>query len=343
MKWKIGLLVILATTAIIYFSSSVNFIPVIYDQSIHQEQYIYSNQTKLKDNFVPLPQSVINQVKYFVFFVGRAHSGHSIVGSILDSHPHMIIAHEAKIFLQLNKNPTHFTSKAAVFNELWKKSYDDSHCNGCLRTNNSKDIKSKGYTLQIAGLYQGTYLSYIDVIGDKNGGNTVSLLRQNPSEWNKIFYKLKLLLNIPFKIIFVIRNPYDNIASAILYNAIKMNISVIRNSNETFTPHTGFVHHIDRYFATYQTIMDAKKQYKLDLLEVHVKDLVELPNATITKMCDFLGVQCSDSYIRGCNKTLFKSESKMRYKIKWTAYLISKVRNYIVKYDSLLRYYSFDS
>ena len=331
---------ILATTVLIYFSSSINFTPAIYDQSIHHEQYIYR---KLKDNFVPLPQSVINRVKYFVFFVGRAHSGHSIVGSILDSHPHMIVAHEAKIFLQLKNNPTRFTSKATVFNELWRKSYNDSHCNGSLRTSNSNDIKYKGYTLQIAGLHQGTYLSYIDVIGDKNGGNTISLLRQNPSEWKKIFYKLKLLVNIPFKVIFVIRNPYDNIGSAVLYHDIKMHMSVIRNSNETFAPHNGLLHHIDRYFAAYQTIMDTKKQYKLDLLEVHVKDLIELPNATITKMCNFLGVQCSDNYIRGCNKTLFKSESKMRYKVKWTTESISKVKNYILKYDKLLRYYSFDS
>ena len=90
--------------------------------------------------------------------------------------------------------------------------------------------------------------------------------------------------------------------------------------------------------------MDAKKKYKLDLLEVHVKDLVEHPNATITKMCDFLGVHCSDSYIKICSENLFKTESKMRYKIKWTEYLISKVRNYILKYDDLrYNYYSFDS
>ena len=333
---------ILVTTALVYFSSSVNFNPVIYDQSIHHKRYTYSNQT---NNFVPLPQSVINQVKYFVFFVGWAHSGHSIVGSILDSHPHMIVAHEAKIFSQLKENPTRFTNKAAIFNELWRKSYNDSHYNGSLRTSTSVDIQSKGYTLQIAGLHQGTYLSYIDVIGDKSGGNTVSLLNQNPSEWKKIFYKLKSLVNIPFKVIFVIRNPYDNIASAMLYkfNTTKMYMSVIRNLNKTFPPRRGFTHHINKYFAAYQTIMDAKEQYKLDLLEVHVKDLVELPNATITKMCDFLGVQCSDSYIRGCNKSLFKSESKMRYKMKWTADSISKIRDYILKYNNLLRYYSFDS
>ena len=79
------------------------------------------------------------------------------------------------------------------------------------------------------------------------------------------------------------------------------------------------------------------------MLELHAKDLIEHPNATITKLCDFLGVSCSDTYIQGCSNIVFKSESKMRYKVKWTKDLISKVENHISKYDNLLRYRSFDS
>ena len=89
--------------------------------------------------------------------------------------------------------------------------------------------------------------------------------------------------------------------------------------------------------------MDTKQKYNLDLLEVHVKDLVEHPNVTITKLCNFLNISCSDSYIQGCSDTLFKTESKTRYKVKWTPDSISEVKKYILKYDSLKRYYSFDS
>ena len=42
--------------------------------------------------FQPLPLSVINRVKIYVFFVGVARSGHSIVGAVLDSHPHIVIS-----------------------------------------------------------------------------------------------------------------------------------------------------------------------------------------------------------------------------------------------------------
>ena len=344
MKWKYGLLVILATVVLCYWLSSVSFSPAKYNQLIdHMPSLRSSNQA---NKFIPLPQSVINRVKCFVFFVGRSHSGHSIVGSILDSHPHMIVAHEAKIFFQLKDDPMRFTSKAAVFNELWRNSYNVSHTSGGLRNSDSFDIKRKGYTLQIGDLYQGTYSSYVDVIGDKNGGKTVSFFHRDPLEWKNIYNKLKTLIDIPFKVIYVIRNPYDNIASAFLYHCSDK-MSDIRISNKSFSlndsEYKHMAHHIQRHFDSHQTIMSAKKQYNLDLLEIHVKDLVEHPTSTIGKMCNFLGVNCSESYVQGCSKNLFNTESKTRYKIKWTADLISQVENYNLKYDNLLRYYSFDS
>ena len=338
---KIWLFLVTIITLCSLFSLT-NFNEVVHIQLIYYKQLLgYSSQT---DKFVPLPRSVIDGVKYFVYFVGRAHSGHSIVGSILDGHPHMIVAHEAKLFLKMQDNPARFTSKAVVFNELWENSYDSSHSGG-LRSSSSRDIKNKGYTLQVKGLHQGTYVSHVDVIGDKNGGHTGALLNHDPLEWDKIINKLKSLVNIPFKVIYVIRNPYDNIASARLYSSKSYHMVSVRKSNETFDigRDKALANQIDKHFAAHKSIMDAKKQYNMDLLEVHVKDLVEDPHASITKLCNFLGVSCSDTYIQGCSDTLFKTESKTRYKVKWTKDLISKVENYTLKYDNLLRYRSFDS
>ena len=51
---------------------------------------------KNRANLAKLPSEVINGIKKFVFFVGYAcaRSGHSIVGSLMDAHPHVVIAHE---------------------------------------------------------------------------------------------------------------------------------------------------------------------------------------------------------------------------------------------------------
>ena len=53
--------------------------------------------------FVSLPQNVVDEVKSFVFFLGHARSGHSIVGSLLDAHPHIVLGHEVDVFTQLSE------------------------------------------------------------------------------------------------------------------------------------------------------------------------------------------------------------------------------------------------
>ena len=79
-----------------------------------------------------LPQGVIDGVKKFVFFVGHPRSGHSIVGSFMDAHPNMVIAHEFMLFRQLlstKQIPGRSTipySKADLFNALYSYSAYDS-------------------------------------------------------------------------------------------------------------------------------------------------------------------------------------------------------------------------
>lgn len=81
-----------------------------------------TNQIKnqLKSKFM-LPQYVINHdhVKTFVFFLGHSHSGHSIIGSLMDSHPHMVISHEVGIFRKLSEGAI-TPNKKVIFNAIWK-------------------------------------------------------------------------------------------------------------------------------------------------------------------------------------------------------------------------------
>ena len=50
-----------------------------------------------------LSPQVIAGVKKFVFFIGYGRSGHSIIGSIMDAHPHVVIAHEFFLFSKFPK------------------------------------------------------------------------------------------------------------------------------------------------------------------------------------------------------------------------------------------------
>ena len=49
-----------------------------------------------------LPQDVIDEVKTFTFFIGYSRSGLSIVSSLMDAHPHMVVAYQYQVTWQWN-------------------------------------------------------------------------------------------------------------------------------------------------------------------------------------------------------------------------------------------------
>ena len=290
-----------------------------------------------------LPQSVINGMKKFVYFLGHPRSGHSIVASLLDAHPHIIIAHEDNVFKKVLQERHPYTRKSVMFNKLWKNSY-----NSFRQGHRSQTDNVKGYTLTIEGLYQGTYQSYVEVIGDKKAGRTTMLLAYNFTEWEKAHQRLKSIVDLPFKVFHCIRSPYDNIATLIIDNAVNFGslnyttIGKIRVGSENYTFDPDVIDHwIDLYFDYYQAIENVK--FKLDMLQIHNHDLIMNPRETIKEMCDFLEVTCSNDYLDVCAEKVFKTSSKSRYRIVWEDYQLSKIKSHIKKFSSLQWYIEFDS
>ena len=292
-------------------------------------------RTNLKGR-LKLPQYVIDRVKTFVFFLGYPHSGHSIVGSLMDGHPHMVISHELDLFTKLSKRVISPT-KTEIFNAVWKNTVQ-TIING-IRAQNAK-----GYNLTVGNSYEGKYVDHIDVIGDKKGGTTTYMLWKQPTRWSNAFNVIKAL-NVTLKVILVYRNPYDIVASTILmahysntkFTSIKKaNITSIHSSPGQVN---GW---IKNYFSYLKAIVNAKKTYNLDMIEIHGKDLISQPRDTILKLCNDLQVTCSDDYLDICSNKIFKTESRTRRLIKWTDGNLKMMKQYIGKYSSL-KDYSFDS
>ena len=203
---------------------------------------------------------------------------------------------------------------------------------------------NKGYNLTVSNLYEGKYVDHIDVIGDKKGGMTAYMLWKQPGKWLDVFSMIKAL-NVTLKVIVVYRNPYDIVASTVLlahysYEEFarikKANITNIRSRPGQVN---GWISH---YFSHLKVILNAKKKYNLDMIEIHGKDIISDPRGTLLKLCNDLGVACSDNYLEICASKIFKTESRTRYLIKWTDGNLKMMKQYIGKYSSL-KDYSFDS
>ena len=284
-----------------------------------------------------VPLSILDHVRVFVLFIGHARSSHSIVASVLDSHPHMIVSHESGIVTALINSPSTVT-KSDVLNCIWTSSYKSAH-------GGKRELGGKGYNLVVDKEWQGRYDNYAVVFGDDeaqviptsllHGGKAQAMLKRLPS-----------LVGVPIKLFHVIRNPYDNIATEVLYRTFKSRhqVSNTKSSNVSVTVKPEVVdataHH---YFRLYKGVEFVKKEFGFDTMTIHIRDFISNPKSVIAEMCTFLEVVCSEEYINKCSDKIFNNESKTRFKITWKTEQIGMVRSAMQKFDNLKMYEDFNS
>ena len=315
-----------------------------------------SHQYGRPDN---LPQEVIDGVEKFVFFIGYPRSGHSIVGSLLDAHPHMVIAHEFKLFKKLANDMSHHSSqqllqsKQQLFNALYKASVRDSTVG--VRTEHRD---AKNYTLSLDSPWLGRYDGYVSVVGEKTGGITASTFSESPEKFKEIYETLERTVGVPIKAFHCVRNPYDMVATGAMYelsrkkhdprfvSAFKSNMSKLQDAefdkarfdNEKVLER--YVNVIDKLASA--VVETTELMGSDNVLELHNSDLVDDPWAALTKICSFLDIECPPDYLKSCSDKVFKSVSKSRELVVWPQTLRNEMEAMMDRYQFFHRY-SFES
>ncbi|WP_148288217.1 hypothetical protein [Prochlorothrix hollandica] len=123
----------------------------------------------------------LDPIESYVGFIGYPRSGHSLIGSILDAHPHVIISHELDVLGKLQRNWT----RNRVFCEILKNSF--SHA--------KKGRSQTGYSYDVPNQYQGCFET-LKVIGDNKGGKSTIRLQQDPN----LIESLEVVINKPVKL-----------------------------------------------------------------------------------------------------------------------------------------------
>ena len=295
-----------------------------------------SNRKRQKKSwytFEPLPNNVIGAVDRFVFFVGYARSGHSIVASLLDAHPNVVIAHEYALINRWSEHPELYNNeKSALFNTLYNSSRYSAQA-GLRRQGLSK----KGYSLDVPGWYQGSYEGGISVIGDKAGGMTAQVYRNNRSTFLSVYQQLQTTVTVPVSVIHIVRNPYDNIATMLLYNE-----HMKRSVNTTFKYNNvdALRRQIKSYFTQVKSVLSMIDNIGLNDITIHHSDFITNPKATMRKLCNMLYITCNEQYLHMVAEHTYTTESHSRDLVKWTPELIDVVARNIAKIP-LLKSYKF--
>ena len=288
-----------------------------------------------------LSPSIISAVKKFVFFIGYARSGHSIIGSLMDAHPHVVIANELFLFevLPLLNGTSNTALKEDLFQKLYSKSVEDS--------SGVRAESWKGYTLTVEGLWQGRFDGDIQVIGDKSGGHMTSEYLRSKEEFMSNYLKLKTSLSIPIQIIHVIRNPFD-IASTRLavcdrknFKTLKENFLAFKKKAVTKIKNPSYLNTvIETLFNEFNAVSNMIN-FVFDnesIVEVHSCDFVSDPKGVLIRIFSALEVDVSVQYLNVCAEKVFKSVSHTRNMVEWSPEQIEMVEQKMRSYNFLNRY-----
>ncbi len=242
----------------------------------------------------------------YCFFVGYARSGHTLVGSMLDAHPEVVIAHE----LDAVNHVRHHFSRAQIFALLLER--DQKF--GALGRSWS------GYRYEVPGQYQGRY-QRLRVLGDKRGhASALEIAR-----WPELLDRLRRLVKVPIRVVHVTRNPFDNIATA------------ARRHREPLDQAITWYEQSVEAVATVRRLLDPS-----ELLDLRYESFVEDVASSLTELCRFVGVEPDATYLEACAGLVWSDVKKTRDGSEWTDDARRQVEDLIARHEPLLGSYSFD-
>ena len=252
-------------------------------------------------------------LKYFCTFIGYTRSGHSIVGSILDAHPHAIIAHEMDVFSKeedATKGKLLYKHKEELFEAIMHRSQHQAAA-GRLGGRIHQDGSIYTVSYEVPDQFHGTFTE-LKVIGNKRGQVTCKALKGNPNAISD----LAEMTGLPVKTIHVIRNPYDNIATM---TAVHKDRSVVR------------------YFTKAEIVRNAKER-GIDILDVYLEELIRNPRQEIRRMCQYLDLEPTEDYLTSSAAILFKKPNKTRFDRPWAPAELRLIKKRMSEFPWLRRY-----
>ena len=129
---------------------------------------------KLTNNFwltdIGHPQTSLyeayDHIKTILFFIGYARSRHTLLGSLLDAHPHIVVADEAYAFTKWSSNPPKWMNNSVYlyYDLMFKASQRDEKGGRRSRVPKRSVAQARGrYFYRVPNQWQGRFDRYIEV------------------------------------------------------------------------------------------------------------------------------------------------------------------------------------
>jgi hypothetical protein len=249
-------------------------------------------------------RSDLKKVRVACFFVGHGRSGSSLVGALLNAHHNIVVSNELNALRYLRAGLTPEQLFHLIRFDAARSARLGSQGGG-------------GYRYSVDGQWQGRYDELL-VLGDRKAGGTAKLILENPD----ILEVLRRRVRAEIRFINVLRNPFDNIATAVRKTR--------QFPGESRNQH--IVRQADDYFWRFGAIGKIRDAFGEGCLyHLHGEDLLSNPANELAGLCRFLHVDCPPAYVTACAAILFKEPQQTRHLIEWDEELIARVQKGIEK------------
>ncbi len=250
-------------------------------------------------------------IERYCMFVGYPRSSHSLIGSLLDAHPEVVMAHEQDALRHVRP----WYTRRQLFYLLLENS----------RRFTAAGREWTGYSYAVPGQHQGRF-TRLRVIGDKRGAQSNRRLMLRPG----LLSRLRRKVALPLRVIHVSRNPFDNIATM----AFRDN-----GSRDDAVDDATLRDAARRYFALVENTAKIRAQLAEDeRIDVRIDDFVADPTTQLARLCAFLGVEADPGYLEACASIVFTKARKTRERFDWSPELLAEIRAEIARFDFLAGY-----
>ncbi|NIM70218.1 MAG: hypothetical protein GTN86_06475 [Xanthomonadales bacterium] len=240
-------------------------------------------------------------LRVYLMFIGQPRSGTTLLGSLLNAHRHVLVAQELNVLKYLRRG----YRRAQI---LWLLGENE-------RRFSSQGRSWTGYDYRVATRWQGA-VEDLHVIGDKKASKSSEELARRP----ELLDRLAAELSLPVKVIHVLRNPFNVIATIHRRSRVSLERAA------------------ELFFARTETNWRLMQQRSDQIHTLRLEDFIDAPQAGLAGLCAFIGVEPEPEYLQRCSAVVFRSPSQSAHGAPWTPATLDSITARAQAYPFLAGY-----